>query len=68
MEIVFSKWKPTSFHLKVFIKQTVQFLHQINVLEVHLVCGAGIQTHNLLNTSLFPEPLDQGSRPKIVFI
>ena len=49
-------------------KQTVQFLHQINVLEVHLVCGAGIQTHNLLNTSLFPEPLDQGSRPKIVFI
>ena len=32
--------------------------------NVHPVSGAGIRTHNLLITSLLPEPLDQGSRPR----
>ena len=31
--------------------------------NVHPVYGAGIRTHNLQNVSLFPLPLDQGSRP-----
>ena len=36
-------------------KQTLlQFLQQINVKNVHPVSGAGIQTHNLLITSLLP--------------
>ena len=38
-------------------KQTTQILQQINV---NPVFGAGIQTHNLLNISLHPQPLDQG--------
>ena len=45
-----------SFVLDVF-KQTTQILQQINV---NPVFGAGIQTHNLLNISLHPQPLDQG--------
>ena len=44
-------------------KQTKQFLQQINVKNVHPVTGAGIRTHNLLNMSRIPQPLDQGSRP-----
>ena len=39
------------FHLS---KQTLQFLQQINVKNVHPVSGAGIWTHNLLITSLLP--------------
>ena len=39
------------FHL---FKQTLQFLQQINVKNVHPVYRAGVQTHNLLNTSLLP--------------
>ena len=31
--------------------------------NVHPVYGAGICTYDLQNISLFPEPLDQGSRP-----
>ena len=30
--------------------------------NVHLVNGAGIQTHDLENMNLLPQPLDQGSR------
>ena len=33
-------------------KQTLQFLQQINVKNVHPVYGAGIRTHNLQNVSL----------------
>ena len=33
--------------------------------NVHPVSSAGIQTHNLLITSLLSQPLDQGSRPKM---
>ena len=32
-------------------------------INLHLVSGAGIQTHNLLIMSLFLLPLDHGSRP-----
>ena len=44
------------FHLiLVFFKQTsLQFLQQIYVKNVHPVYGAGIQTHDLQNVSLFP--------------
>ena len=35
-------------------KQTLQFLQQINVKNVHPVYGAGIWTHDLWNVSLFP--------------
>ena len=30
---------------------------------IQLVSGAGIQTHNLFDTSLLPQPLDQGPPP-----
>ena len=39
----------TYFHL---FKQKITIPHQINVKNVHPVCSAGIQTHNLWNTSL----------------
>ena len=45
----------------VFFKQTLQFLQYVK--NVHPVYGAGIRTHDLRNVSLFPWPLDQGSRP-----
>ena len=35
-------------------KQTVQFLQQINVKNVHPVYGAGIRTHDLSNMSRHP--------------
>ena len=34
----------------------------------HLVPGAGIQTHDLLNTSLRSLPFDQGSRPNVSYL
>ena len=34
------------------LKQTIQFLKQINVKNVHPVSCAGIQTHNILIVSL----------------
>ena len=40
-----------------------QFLQQINVKNVHPVASAGIQTHNLLNFSLLPKLIGQGTRP-----
>ena len=35
-------------------KQTLQFLQQIYVKNVHPVYGAGIRTHDLWNVNLFP--------------
>ena len=35
-------------------KQTLQFLQQYNVKNVHQVSGAGIQTYDLMNASLLP--------------
>ena len=46
----------------VFFSQTLQFLQLNNLKKSHRVYGASIRTHNLLNTSLLPLPLDQGSR------
>ena len=37
-----------------FSNQTIPFLQQISVKNVHLVSNAGIQTHNLFNLSLLP--------------
>ena len=53
-----------SFIFGIF-KQTIQFLQQINVKKcyLHPVFSTGIQTHNLLNMSRLPKPLDRGSRP-----
>ena len=48
------------FHL-FHLKQKLQFLQQINVKNVHTVYSAGIQTHNLQDTSLLLKPLDHGS-------
>ena len=39
------------------------FTTDISGKNVHPVYGAGIRTHDLRNVSLFPLPLDQGSRP-----
>ena len=36
--------------------------------NVHSVYSAGIQTHDLQNVSLFPKPLDQGSRPMFSYL
>ena len=33
--------------------------------NVHPVFGAGIRTHDLWNTSLFPLPLDQGHKTEV---
>ena len=41
------------FLFRVF-KPTIQFLQQIYVKNVHPVNGAGIQTQDLRNVSLFP--------------
>ena len=45
-------------------KQTLQFLQQIYVKNVHPVYCAGIWTHDLQEISLLPKPLDQGSCPR----
>ena len=43
-------------------KQTLHFLQQYTVKNVHPESGDGIWTHGLLNASLLPKPQDQGSR------
>ena len=52
----FKKWTLLGLFLFIFVffKQTLQFLQQINVKNVHPVHGAGIRTHDLQNTSLLP--------------
>ena len=53
-----------SFIFSLF-KQTIQFLQQINVKKchVHPAYSTRIRTHDLLNMSHLPNPLDQGSHP-----
>ena len=51
LNITNKKWKK---YFNLVFKQTLQFLQQINVKNVHLVYGAGIQTHNFQNMSLLP--------------
>ena len=62
---VFFKWTNPGLFFVYFcpLKQTIQFLQQINVKNVHPVSSARIRTHNLLITSLLSQPPDQGSRP-----
>ena len=43
-----------SLLFSVLFKQTLQFLRQIKVKNVHPVHSAGNRTHNLQNTSLVP--------------
>ena len=54
----FFKWAIPGLFFIYFclFKQTLQFLQQIYVEKcyVHPVYGAGIRTHDLRNTSLFP--------------
>ena len=54
---------PLSFIFGLF-KQTIQFLQQINVKNVHPVYGAKIQPHDLSKMSCLPQPLDKVSCPK----
>ena len=58
------KWaNPGLFFVSFWSFQSnITILQQINVKKchVHPVYGAGIQTYNLWNVSLFPKPLDQG--------
>ena len=52
----FQKWAILGLffvHFRLF-KQTFQFLKQINVKNVHQVCGAGIRNHNDKYMSLLP--------------
>ena len=53
---LFKKWAISGLffvYLRLF-KQTLPFLQQINVKNVHPVFGAEIRTHNLRNMSLLP--------------
>ena len=52
----FFKWAIPGLFFVYFclFKQTLQFLQQINVKNVHPEYGAGIRTHNLRNMSLLP--------------
>ena len=47
--------------------QTNNIICTANVKNVHPVSGAGIRTHDLLNTSCLPKPLDQWPPRKFVF-
>ena len=46
--------RPLSVCYRPFQANEIQLLQQINVKNVHLVIGAGIQTHNLMYLSLPP--------------
>ena len=66
-ELTLKSWKNGQFSasflfISAFFKQKLQFFQQYNVKKVHPVSSAGIWTHNLLNASLLPWPLDQVSR------
>ena len=53
---------PASFSfISGLFKETIQFVQQINVKNVHPVCVAGIRTHDFSNMSRHPLPLEQGS-------
>ena len=61
----FKKWaNPASFSF-IFglFKQTIHFLHQINVKKCPNVHGGWIRTHDLSNMSRHPYLLDQGFNP-----
>ena len=56
IKIVFLNGPSPGLYLIYFrlFEQTLQFLQQINVKNVHAVYGAGVRTHNLWNMSLLP--------------
>ena len=54
-EFFFKKWaNPGLFFMFGLFKQTIQFLQQINVKNIHPIYGAGIRTHDLSNMSRVP--------------
>ena len=60
------KWAFSSLFVFIFRINnyiTLQFLQQIDAKKVHPVYLDGIWSRDLQNTSLIPQPLDQGSRP-----
>ena len=61
------KWTiPGLFVYFWYFQTNIRILQQINVTIIHLVSGAGNRTHNLLNMSLLPQPLDQCSPPSFL--
>ena len=54
--VIFKIWAIPGLYFVYFrlFNQTLQFLQQINVKNVHPVHGTGIRTHNLSNMSLHP--------------
>ena len=65
----FKNWPtPASFCVfLVFSNKQYNFYNKYMLKNLHPVYGAGIPTHNLQNVSLFPQPLDQGSRNSFSF-
>ena len=54
---------PTPASFSVFSNKHHYNFYNKYVKNVHPVYGAGIRTHDLQIVSLFPKPLDQGTRP-----
>ena len=52
----------------VFSNKQYNFYNKSMWKNVHPVYSTGIWTHNLLNMSRHPLPLDQGSRPTLKFV
>ena len=48
------KGKPTLPSVKAFFKITFSFEVARLIFQIHLVCGTGIRTHDLFDTSLLP--------------
>ena len=69
-KLLFKKWSIPGLFFMYFrlFKRTFQFVRQMYLKTVHPVYGTRIPTHNLENMSLLPSPLDQGSRPRNVFL
>ena len=51
------------FHFLVFSDKYCNFYDKYMWKNVHPIYSARIRTNDLRNTSLLPQPLDQGSRP-----
>ena len=52
----------------VFSSKKHNFLQETNVKNVKPVSCAGIRTHNLLNTSLLPQPLDRRAPAQVISV
>ena len=63
--IFIKKWAIPGLLVAYFrlFQANINILQQIYVKNVHPEYSVGIWTHDLLNMSLLPYPLDQGSHP-----